>query len=72
MQKIFIVTQEPGNQDENGNLSRVNEFIRDGGHIISVSAQDVAMGGQSPSSQRGRWLVVADDGKPKKGEDLLP
>ena len=71
MQKIFIVIQEFKSEDKNGNLSRVNEFIRDGGHIISVTHQHVAVGAES-TIQRGRWLVVADDGRPKKEEELLP
>lgn len=67
MQKIFIVNSDTwGDSDEDGNFEIVNEFIEESGVIISVTPQ--SMGGDSTS--RGRWLVVADDGKSEK--DLLP
>ena len=71
MQKIFIVKQDPESKNEEGNFYEVNEFIKNGGHIISVTAQHVHSGVQSTFSSRGRWLVVADD-KPKTEEELLP
>ena len=58
MQKIFIVGQEPISRNEKGNNFHVNEFIGAKGKIISVTTQHV-----SGNDQRGRWLVVADDGK---------
>jgi hypothetical protein len=63
MQKIFIVMQDAtAKPEEIGNFAKVNEFIREGGKIISVTAQNIAAAGQGSSPQRGRWLVVAEDG----------
>ena len=64
MQKIFIITSEldddPGHDGNSGN---VNIFMGEDGKIISVTPQ--SMGGDNEN--RGRWLVVADDGK---GENI--
>jgi|AntAceMinimDraft_18_1070375.scaffolds.fasta_scaffold28010_7 hypothetical protein len=62
MQKIFIVNQELiSDSDNDGNHEIVNDFIKDGGKIISVTSQIVARGNNG--GERGRWLVAADDGK---------
>ena len=72
MQKIFIVKEVCNAIDENGNYSRVNEFIGNTGTIISVTAFEMASsaGGESHQNNNrisGRCLVVADDGK---GQDV--
>ena len=69
MQKIFIVTSNVNNdhlkekfQDLAGHFSLVNKFIKDSGTIVSVTPQNVSADEDS-GNLRGRWLVVADDGK---------
>jgi len=59
MQKIFVIVEDRYPSDEDGNYHKVNEFIKDKGTVISVTAQEVA----GDNGNRGRWLVVADDGK---------
>jgi len=61
MQKIFIVhsDSDPGIADKGG-YTRVNEFMGETGFIISINPQKVASGDEDI---RGRWLVVADNGK---------
>lgn len=72
MQKVFIVKEAISSRNENGNYSKVNEFIGGKGHIVSVTRFGIASssGGQcSMNNDRiaGRVLVVADDGK---GENI--
>lgn len=57
MQKIFIVVQDIGEDiNSRGNIVHVNQFIKNGGKIISVHPQHV-----SGNDERGRWLVVAEN-----------
>ena len=68
MQKVFIICSElDPDVDSIGNFEIVNEFMDNSGSIISVHPGH--MGGESES--RGRWLVVADDGKGDH-DGLLP
>lgn len=60
MQKIFVVESDGSLSDS---LKKINEFIEVyNGKIISVTPQVVSSGGNG-SYLRGKWLVVADDGK---------
>lgn len=67
MQKIFIIREDKRPEDDDGNFSRVNDFMKDTGFIVSVTAQRV-----SGDGNRGRFLVVADDGKGSEEDKLLP
>ena len=60
MQKIFIVTEDRRTNNQDGNTSYVNEFIKDGGFVVSVTPQ------KTTHESNGRWLVVADDGQSNK------
>ena len=72
MQKIFIVKEDKYEDDEDGNFSRVNDFMGDTGFVVSVTPQYVARGGDAGGGERGRWLVVADDGQGSDEDKLLP
>lgn len=72
MQRIFIVKEDKYKEDEDGNFSRVNDFMKDTGFVVSVTPQNVSRGGDAGGDSRGRWLVVADDGKGSDEEKLLP
>ena len=61
MQKIFIVHSDYRSEDD-GSYDKVNDFIGETGFIVGVYPQEVAEGGEG-TYLRGRWLVVADDGK---------
>lgn len=63
MQKIFIVWDTRITEPDEGNFQRVNDFMGNTGFVVSVSAQNVHGGTGDNSGFRGRWLVVADDGK---------
>ena len=61
MQRIFIVHSDYSpSSDDKGSYERVNNFIGETGFIVSVNTQSVASG---DDDIRGRWLVVADNGK---------
>jgi hypothetical protein len=64
MQKIFIVWDVRITENDEGNFQRVNDFMGKTGFVVSVTEQQVSAG-QTENSDgfRGRWLVVADDGK---------
>jgi len=68
MQKIFIILEDRYTDDQEGNFSNVNEFMKDKGFIVNVYPQEVAGGDHN----RGRWLVVADDGLGDEENKLLP
>ena len=72
MQKIFIVKEDKYEDDEDGNFSRVNDFMGDTGFVVSVTPQYVSRGGGTGGAERGRWLVVADDGQGSGEDKLLP
>lgn len=60
MQKIFIVDDSLYESTSyNGNFAHVNKFIGKSGSILNVYPQKVGVG----SEARGKWLVVADNGK---------
>ena len=68
MQKIFIVRESDGPKDEQGNFSRVNDFIGNTGTIISatpfgITTTHTANTGARSARNAGRILVVADDGR---------
>ena len=61
MQKIFIIKDTHTEKNESGNFGEINAFIGKTGKILTVTAQNVA--GSKEQAYRGRFLIVADDGK---------
>jgi len=59
MEKIFYINPEMNSSLIDAYLKQINDFIRDGGSILSVTANTVH------SNVRGGWLVVAEG--PDKG-----
>jgi len=66
MQKIFIVKESIESFDKPGNFSQVNDFIKDGGKIISVTAFGIVSSSTGNTAFKGnriagRMLVVAEN-----------